>query len=97
MPALMRKLGWVAVIIFVIEAVFIVAGPNLSNTIKQEFKDTADRSVLVSQGAGLLLIAAGILLASTVFALPDQPPGTRDENAADDPVWSSGTVMQRRG
>lgn len=47
MPALMRKLGWVAVTIFVIEAVFVVAGPNLSATIKQEFKDTADKSVLV--------------------------------------------------
>ena len=49
----------------------------------------------MSQGAGMLLIAAGILLASTVFALPDQPPGTRDGNAADDPVGSSRTVVQR--
>ena len=95
MPVLLRKMGWVAVSIFVLEALFVTVGPNVSVTIKQEVEETGQKTVLVSQGAALLVIAAGVFLARTVFAVPDPPPmQSRDPGAADSPTSSGSATSE---
>jgi hypothetical protein len=95
-PTLLRTMGWVAVSIFVLEALFVTVGPNVSGTIKKEFEETGMESVLASQGAALLVIAAGVLLAGTVFAVPDPPPApSQDPGAADGQTASGGAAGER--
>ena len=90
MPGLLRKLGWVSVVIFVFEGVVVVAGPDLSNGIAAFLGATADKSVLLSQGAALLMVSAGVLLARQLFSVEDgastdsgsEDGQNRDENLA---------------
>lgn len=93
---LLRTMGWVAVIIFVIQALFVVVGPQISGTLNEEIEETGEKSVLASQGAALLVIAAGVLLAITMFTVREPPlERSRDPRTADAPAISGGTADER--
>ena len=95
-PDLLRVMGWVAVTIFAVEALFVVVGPYVSDAVRGEFEETGKETVLVSQGAALLVIAAGVLVASTVFAAPDPSPAQPRQSGATDGPTPSGSPTGER-